>query len=459
MGREHWVETNFETLGTFINGRAFKPNEWSTNGLPIIRIQNLNNSISNYNYCDFEVPAKYHVHNGDLLFAWSGTPGTSFGAHTWYGGHAVLNQHIFRIEERSDVIDKKFFMYLINSNLNEHIASAHGTAGLAHITKAKFEESVVSIPPLNEQKRIVEKLDAILPKVKNAKARLEKIPHILKKFRQSVLSVACSGRLTEEWQGNRGFDIVYTGVIVENPPHDIPDCWCWVELKELSNGFQYGTSKKSETEGEVPVIRMGNLQNGLIDFTDLKFTNDHSDISKYDLKDGDVLFNRTNSPDLVGKTSVYRGLKSAIFAGYLIRIRHKKELLDPCFLNYCLNTSRAREWCKEVKSDGVSQSNINAQILSSFLMPLPPLEEQQEIVQRVEKLFALADSLETKYKKVIQRVEKIEQSVLAKAFRGELANPDPNDEPATELLNRILQEKATLESCKKPRSKQSATPL
>jgi len=93
------------------------------------------------------------------------------------------------------------------------------------------------------------------------------------------------------------------------------------------------------------------------------------------------------------------------------------------------------------------------------ILTLPSLEEQQEIVRRVEKLFALADSLETKYKKAIQRVEKIEQSILAKAFRGELADPDPNDEPAAELLNRILEEKAKLESGKEPRSKLSSTAL
>jgi type I restriction enzyme S subunit len=91
----------------------------------------------------------------------------------------------------------------------------------------------------------------------------------------------------------------------------------------------------------------------------------------------------------------------------------------------------------------------------NIFIPLPPLEEQQEMVRRVEKLFAHADSLEAKYKKAIQRIEKIEQSVLAKAFRGELTDPDPNDEPATDLLKRILKEKAKLESTKKPRSNRS----
>ena len=453
MGREHWEETKFETLGTFINGRAFKPTEWSTSGLPIIRIQNLNNSISNYNFCDFDVPAKYHVHNGELLFAWSGTPGTSFGAHTWNGGHAVLNQHIFRIEERSEVIDKKFFMYLINSNLNEHIASAHGTAGLAHITKAKFEESRVSIPPLNEQKRIVEKLDAILPKVKNAKARLEKIPIILKKFRQSILSSACSGRLTEDWRGSDEYD-----------KDDYPTSWQKRFLPDVldskpKNGY---SGKPVKYETNTRVLSLTATTSGYFKPNCYKFLDETiSGNSQAWLRKNDIVIQRGNALEYVGVPAIYKGEDGQfIYPDLMIRLSADRNTISPDYLYHYLSCEKTRTYMRDHASGTAgSMPKINQGVLQELIVHLPPLEEQQEIVRRVEKLFALADSLEAKYKKAIQRVEKIEQSVLAKAFRGELANPDPNDEPATELLNRILQEKATLESCKKPRSKQSATPL
>ena len=439
MGREHWEETKFETLGTFINGRAFKPTEWSTSGLPIIRIQNLNNSISNYNYCDFEVPAKYHVHNGDLLFAWSGTPGTSFGAHTWYGGHAVLNQHIFRIEERSDVIDKKFFMYLINSNLNEHIASAHGTAGLAHITKAKFEESVVSIPPLNEQKRIVEKLDAILPKVKNAKTRLEKISLILKKFRQSVLSAACSGRLTEDWRECK----------------DLPE---WDEQK-LDDLFTVRTGltplRSNEAffqNGDIPWVKTGEVKNSDIKRTEEFITQralDETSIKLFPVNTILIaMYGEGKTRGSIGRLKIRATTNQACAA----LINEQMPLPTNQYVFYFLLSQY--EEMRNIAVGGV-RPNLNLDKVKNIVVPLPSLEEQQEIVRRVEKLFALADSLEAKYKKAIQRVEKIEQSVLAKAFKGELADPDPTDEPATELLNRILEEKARLESTKKPHSKRS----
>jgi type I restriction enzyme S subunit len=115
----------------------------------------------------------------------------------------------------------------------------------------------------------------------------------------------------------------------------------------------------------------------------------------------------------------------------------KKQYLDSTYLNFCLNTERQKEWCKRVKTDGVSQSNINAQILSAFTIPLPPLPEQQEIVRRVEKLFARADSIKEKYQNAAQYIEKLEQALLAKAFRGELAEADANDESAEALLERI----------------------
>lgn len=137
-----------------------------------------------------------------------------------------------------------------------------------------------------------------------------------------------------------------------------------------------------------------------------------------------VLFNRTNSPELVGKTSIYRGERPAIFfAGYLIRINPVPEL-DSEYLNLCLNTHRAKQFCSRVKTDGVSQSNINAQKLGEFEVPFCSLPEQKEIVRRVETLFGLSDRLENHCTKGTNYVEGLTRAILAKAFRGELVATD-----------------------------------
>ena len=114
---EGWIPARVSDLVHLVNGFPFKPTHWKTFGLPIIRIQNLNNPRAPFNYCPDSIPKKYLVKKGDLLFAWSGTPGTSFGAHIWEGDEAWLNQHIFRVEFDEAHLDKKFLRFAINRNL------------------------------------------------------------------------------------------------------------------------------------------------------------------------------------------------------------------------------------------------------------------------------------------------------------------------------------------------------
>lgn len=451
---EHWVECKFGDVIQIKNGYAFKTKDFNkTGGVPVIKQTQLAGEKVDLSKCVYvdksflKSKSNFILKKGDVLLAMSG----SLGKYCVYDldEPALQNQRTGKIEPISiKHLNKRYYWHYLNT-LETLLKEKGKGLGVSNVSPSDIENLPFPLPPLNEQKRIVEKLDTILPRVKNAKTRLEKIPAILKKFRQSVLAAACSGRLTEDWREGNSISNNYSGETSREEPYELLDDWLWVELNHLSNGFQYGTSSKSEITGKVPVLRMGNLQNGLIDWSDLKYTNDDSEIKKYALSYGDVLFNRTNSPDLVGKTAIFKEERIAIFAGYLIRIKYKLEFINSDYLNFCLNSERAKEWCKQVKIDGVSQSNINAQVLSTFLIPLPPLEEQHEIVRRVEKLFALADSLETKYKKAFARVEKIEQAILAKAFRGELVEPNPNDEPAEELLKRILEEKAKLDGGKK----------
>jgi type I restriction enzyme, S subunit len=309
-----------------------------------------------------------------------------------------------------------------------------------------LKESVFFIPPFAEQKQIAAKLDELLAQVDSIKTRLDAIPAILKRFRQSVLAAAVSGRLTEEWRGSsdrRGWVDGVLGDFVKKP--------------------SYGTSSKSQKVGEVPVLRMGNLQDGKLDWSDLVYTSDASEIKKYRLQSGDVLFNRTNSPELVGKTSIYRGEREAIYAGYLIRIQCD-EGLDPEFLNYHLNSPGAKDYCHAVKSDGVSQSNINAKKLVAYALNKPPFEEQAEIIRRVGQYFTFADQIEQRVKDAQSRVNHLTQSILAKAFRGELTaewreqNPDliSGENSAQALLECIKTEQAKLKKPKKKARKKSS---
>jgi type I restriction enzyme, S subunit len=144
-----WVMESIGSVVLLINGKSFKSEDWKTSGIPIIRIQNLNNSKAQFNFISDNqiVEAQYRVNSGDLLFAWSGTPGTSFGAHIWNGGKAYLNQHIFKVIT-FDGLDKKYFFYILNYLVNDFVAKSKGTAGLAHITKKELESTKFPLAPL-----------------------------------------------------------------------------------------------------------------------------------------------------------------------------------------------------------------------------------------------------------------------------------------------------------------------
>ena len=160
---ESWEWVRVKHFTTLYNGRAFKPSDWTDTGLPIVRIQNLNNQNSPYNLYNGFVEPEYQLYGGELLFAWSGTPGTSFGAHIWCGKEAVLNQHIFRLDFSEKVIYKPYYMYALNQRIGELIKAAHGSAGLQHVTKGVFENTLIPIPPYKEQIRIVNKLNQLAP--------------------------------------------------------------------------------------------------------------------------------------------------------------------------------------------------------------------------------------------------------------------------------------------------------
>lgn len=207
-------------------------------------------------------------------------------------------------------------------------------------------------------------------------------------------------------------------------------------IEDVTPFLQYGTSEKSERKGLMAVLRMGNItRKGNIDFSDLVFTSNKTDIEKLRLKPGDLLFNRTNSSEWVGKTAIYRGEIPAIFAGYIIRMTPL--LLDTEYVNLVMNSQYERDWCNFVKTDGVNQSNINSQKLAQFILPIPPLAEQKRIVNATKHWLSLVDSIEQNKLDIQEHLHLAKQKVLQKAIEGELAPQNPDEESAIELLKRI----------------------
>jgi type I restriction enzyme S subunit len=365
---------------------------------------------------------------GELLFAWSGTPGTSFGAHIWAGGKAALNQHIFRVDFDEFSLQKDFFRYAINLKLNDLIDIAHGGVGLRHVTKGKFEQTEVCLPPLNEQRRLAAKLDTTLAAVDACRQRLDGVAAILKRFRQAVLAAATSGELTREWREERGIEM---------------DTWKGFEFSDLVSESRTGLVRSAAEQHElqdglVPYLKMDSIgESWGCNHEGLKAVRcEGAEKGIYELAYGDCLFNTRNSLELVGKSCVWEGPAGVVFNNNILRVRFASKV-RPQWVEIYFRSPGGRDMLAGVKSATTSVAAIYQRSLMALEIQVPSLEEQSELIDRVETLFTLADQLEARLTTARKVVDRLTPALLAKAFRGELVPQDPGDEPASVLLERI----------------------
>lgn len=358
--------------------------------------------------------------NDDKLIIYIKKPIIVFGDHTRCIKY--INFDFVQGADGTKILEpKKFFLekYFYYAFKNINIPSLGYRRHYPMFNKLKIQ-----IAPINEQQRIVNRIESLFTKLDRAKELIENTLAQFEQNKMAILHKAFIGELTAKWRKENNIDL---------------SSWQEKTVDELCTSLKYGTSKKSNPEGSVVVLRMGNLQNGEIDWSNLMYTDDKDDIEKYLLKKGDVLFNRTNSPELVGKTSIYRGEYPAIYAGYLIKLDYGKDIIGE-YLNYMMNSTKAKHYCYTVKTDGVSQSNINAKKIGAFEIPVPTIEEQQEIVNILDRLLAKYNKIKN-LEQQLEKIELLKKAILAKAFRGELGTNNPDEESAENLLKEILAEK------------------
>ena len=234
--------------------------------------------------------------------------------------------------------------------------------------------------------------------------------------------------------------------IDEEIPFEVPKGWEWCRLRDVIYPPKYGTSSKSLSNGNVPVLRMGNIQDSEVVYDKLVFSNNVEDNRKYLLQDGDLLFNRTNSAELVGKTAIFKGNRHVIYAGYLILLRPIKTNSE--YLNYIFSSPYVRSYCKEVKTIGVQQCNINAEKVSQLLVPIAPFEEQMRIVDKIKEVLPSVDKYSiSQYNLDLLNVslsECLKKSILQEAIQGRLVPQIAEEGTAKELLEQIKTEKQKL---------------
>jgi type I restriction enzyme S subunit len=303
----------------------------------------------------------------------------------------------------------KYVFYYLKSIEQKLDKKGTGTTFRA-ISGETIRTTEIPLPSFSEQLAIVSKLEELLSDLEKGKQQLQLAHQQLKVYRQSLLKWAFEGKLTA----------VRTGRDLPQKDGELPKGWKWVKLGDICHNVEYGSASKSKKVGKVPVLRMGNIQNGKFNWDDLVFTDDKEEIAKYLLKKNDVLFNRTNSAELVGKTAIYKGERPAIFAGYLIRIKRIESIIDATYLTYFLNTHFAKSYGNSVRSFGVNQSNINGTKLKTYPIPLCSFTEQRLIVDELESKLTVCDKIEETINQSLQQSESLRQSILKKAFEGRL---------------------------------------
>ncbi|WP_394814529.1 restriction endonuclease subunit S [Escherichia albertii] len=385
---------------------------------------------------------KYQLQDRDIVISRAGSVGFSFLVKN-PPNNAVFASYLIRFKPFDNISELYLKRFLESGNYWVQLASMSAGNALQNVNAQKLSTLIVPIPPLAEQKIIAEKLDTLLAQVESTKARLEQIPQILKRFRQAVLAAAVSGKLVNN-ENNKA--ILTT-------------------LGSIAEDIRYGTSKKcSESEGHTPVLRIPNIGPGYIINNNLKYANfDSKELSALTLKEGDLLLIRSNgSVDLVGKVAVISENDTQyLYAGYLIRVRLCLEKAVPKYISYCVQSPQLRQIIENIARSTSGVNNINSKELASLELPLPPIPEQHEIVRRVEQLFAYADTIEKQVNNALARVNNLTQSILAKAFRGELTaqwraeNPDliSGENSAAALLEKIKAERAASGGKKASRKK------
>lgn len=364
----HWDAVPLRYGMQFLNGMAFKPTDWGETGTPIIRIQNLNDGEA-FNYFDGQFPTKYLVESGDLLFGWSGNRGTSFGPFQWNrGGKFVLNQHIFKLV---DVSYSRRWLYFALKAVTKTIEDqAHGIIGMVHITKDKLGGIRIPVPTTDEQTTIANFLDRETARIDALIEKKERQITLLEEKRQAVITQAVTKGLDPDVP-MKDSGIEWLG--------DVPEHWDILQISKTLMSSDYGISESLDDEGNVAILRMGNIQAGEVVLDKLGYV--ESVPSELLVFPGDVLFNRTNSLDLVGKTGIFRGgyAHPLSLASYLVRFRFKAST-NPEFMNFFMNMPAVMEYARSLAFPSISQANLNPNRYGYIKLALPDRKEQDKIV-------------------------------------------------------------------------------
>nr|WP_297353898.1 restriction endonuclease subunit S [uncultured Caldimonas sp.] len=488
-----WASILIGETGEYINGFAFKPEHRSPTGRPIIRIQNLTDPSKPLNRTDIEVPDAYEVRSGDMLVSWSAT----LDVFVWRGETALVNQHIFKVAPSASVIEPRLLFYWLKHAIDElqETEHLHGST-MKHINRGPFLARELPLPPRREQPRIVNKLEELLSDLDAGVAELKDAQKKLTQYRRSLLKAAVEGRLTDAWRaqhppsetGARLLERILTERRArwearqlakfkkqgKTPPKDwqkkypepvkpdtsglpdLPEGWVWGgldQLAEIQGGIQKQPSR-APVSNKHPFLRVANVARGELRLDEVHEIELFSgEAERLVLQTGDLLIVEGNgSRTEIGRCAIWDGsIPNTVHQNHLIRARPL--LIESVLVETWLNSVYGTTKMAELAATTSGLYTLSVSKIARLPVPVPPLEEQRLVIESLGSLLDEARRQQQAIQVALDHCTAQRQNILRAAFSGQLVPQDPNDEPASVLLERIRAERAAQAAVKKPRRK------
>jgi type I restriction enzyme, S subunit len=418
---------------------------------------------------------KYVLENGDVIFNNTNSP-ELVGKTVLFSGeldNCVYSNHLTRIRVNKDLTTPEFVTHFLRleQRMGTFQLLCRRFVGQAAVPKESLLNLDFPLPPINEQKRIVLKIEELFKESKSAREALDKIPQIMKRFRQSVLTKAFRGELIPQDPNDESTEKLLTKIQNERKKKweeklrakgkdlmkfkyekpepidsegliELPDGWIWTSAKQVCSKVTDGEHNKPKTYSTgIPMLTAKNVRDNFLDFNNTDYVDKEESVkflARCNPEFGDVLVVCVGAT--TGRTSPVSTEKKFVLGRSVALLKPIHSILETRFLSYFLQSHIGQEQFRNLKK-ATAQEHIFINQFEDMAVPITSLKGQTQIVSKIDEFFSFADQIEKSVEEAKGRADKIDQSILAKAFRGDLVPQDPNDEPASLLLERIKQEK------------------
>lgn len=435
-----WVNVKLGEIAIYEKGKKPKSLSKEKNGkyvLPYVNIQAFEKGVID-EYTDGE--GCVICNENDFLMVWD-------GSRSGYVGKAIygaVGSTLVKINIPG--IDNRYAYYFLKSKFLEINTKAKGT-GTPHVDPNLLWNYQFPVAPLQEQNRIVEKIEELFSELDNSVEILKTIRQQLKVYRQSVLKWAFEGKLTEQWrEKNKAIQIINESNsdqsdLKSDLIHNIPISWKWITLghySEVTGGLTKNKNRDSYTN-KFPYLRVANVYENRFVLDDIHIIGvKESELSRVLLREGDLLFVEGNgSIQQIGRVAIWNGeIENCVHQNHLIKVRCNEVLFNKYVLYFYMSLS-GRKLIEEQASSTSGLNTLSISKVMNLKLPFTLLKEQELIVQEIESRLSICDKLEETVEQSLKQAGLLRQSILKKAFKGKLVPQDPNDESTEVLLERI----------------------